>query len=53
MDLSRAFVNFEGIEFDRWFMVVDLNGKFITAREHPILYQLKATPIQNGLVLSM
>lgn len=49
---NRAFSTEEGLRGDRRYMVVNLDGNFITARTHPRLQQIIVTPIEGGLWLS-
>ncbi|WP_219615391.1 MOSC N-terminal beta barrel domain-containing protein, partial [Aeromonas salmonicida] len=51
MPLTRALVTEEGLQGDRRYMVVKPDGTFITARTHPQLQQVVATPIEGGLQL--
>ncbi|MFQ2222843.1 MOSC N-terminal beta barrel domain-containing protein [Aeromonas enteropelogenes] len=51
MALTRARVTEEGLLGDRRYMVVKPDGTFITARTHPQLQQVQATPIDDGLLL--
>ncbi|MEB6606317.1 MOSC N-terminal beta barrel domain-containing protein [Aeromonas sanarellii] len=51
MPLSRAQVTEEGLAGDRRYMVVKPDGSFITARTHPQLQQVVATPMDGGLQL--
>ncbi|MFM4835452.1 MOSC N-terminal beta barrel domain-containing protein [Aeromonas veronii] len=51
MPLARARVTEEGLAGDRRYMVVKPDGTFITARTHPQLQQVVATPIEGGLQL--
>ncbi|MFQ2546711.1 MOSC N-terminal beta barrel domain-containing protein [Aeromonas caviae] len=51
MPLSRALVTEEGLAGDRRYMVVKPDGSFITARTHPQLQQVVATPMDGGLQL--
>ncbi|MFC6669132.1 MOSC domain-containing protein [Marinobacterium aestuariivivens] len=50
--LERAFVERAGLTFDRRFVVADATGGFMTARRHPRLLQVRATPTADGLWLS-
>ncbi|GGO79627.1 hypothetical protein GCM10011348_14370 [Marinobacterium nitratireducens] len=50
--LERAFVERAGLAFDRRFVLTDNDGQFLTARRHPRLLQVRATPTSDGLVLS-
>ena len=49
MPLARARVTEEGLAGDRRYMVVKPDGTFITARTHPQLQQVVATPVAGGL----
>lgn len=51
MPVTRARVTEEGLVGDRRYMVVKPDGTFITARTHPRLQQVVATPIEGGLQL--
>jgi uncharacterized protein YcbX/ferredoxin-NADP reductase len=51
MPLTRARVTEEGLLGDRRYMVVKPDGSFITARTHPQLQQVVATPMEGGLQL--
>ena len=51
MPLERARVTQEGLAGDRRYMVVKPDGTFITARTHPQLQQVVATPVEGGLQL--
>ena len=51
MPLTRALVTEEGLLGDRRYMVVKPDGSFITARTHPQLQLVVATPIEGGLLL--
>ncbi|MFQ2269121.1 MOSC N-terminal beta barrel domain-containing protein [Aeromonas enteropelogenes] len=51
MALTRARVTEEGLLGDRRYMVVKPDSTFITARTHPQLQQVQATPIDGGLLL--
>ncbi len=48
---DRAFVELRGLRGDRRWMIVDADGKFITARKHPRLVMVRATPNDEGLSL--
>lgn len=50
--VSAAFVEPKGLNFDREFMLTEPDGKFITARKDPELYRLTAFPIATGLVIT-
>lgn len=47
----QAFVQRQGLNFDREFMVTETNGTFITARKDAVLYRLSAYPISTGIVI--
>lgn len=47
--VSQAFVEPKGLNFDREFMITESDGKFITARKDLELYRLTAFPISTGL----
>lgn len=51
MPLTRALVTEEGLLGDRRYMVVKPDGSFITARTHPQLQLVTATPMDGGLQL--
>ncbi|MGB6190107.1 MAG: MOSC N-terminal beta barrel domain-containing protein [Aeromonas molluscorum] len=51
MTLNRARVGEEGLDGDRRYMVVKPDGTFITARTHPQLQQVVASPLEGGLQL--
>lgn len=51
LHLSRAYVETEGLSFDRRFMVADNNGKMITARQQPKLLRITASLLSDGLYL--
>ena len=51
MPLTRALVTQEGLLGDRRYMVVKPDGSFITARTHPQLQLVTATPVEGGLQL--
>jgi len=48
---SSAWVEPEGLAFDRRFVLADLQGRFITGRTQPELTQITAALTQNGLKL--
>jgi uncharacterized protein len=50
--LERAFVERAGLSFDRRFVLADATGRFLTARKHPGLLRVRATPSVDGLILS-
>lgn len=47
--VAQAFVQPQGLNFDREFMLTEPNGKFITARKDGELYLFSAFPIPFGL----
>ena len=47
MPLERARVTQEGLAGDRRYMVVKPDGSFITARTHPQLQLVTATPVEG------
>ncbi|MDV5169609.1 hybrid-cluster NAD(P)-dependent oxidoreductase [Photobacterium rosenbergii] len=49
---SQAWVEQQGLSFDRRFMVTRPDGSMITARKHPQLVKVSAALLSNGLVLS-
>ncbi|KHT64211.1 flavodoxin [Photobacterium gaetbulicola] len=51
INLSHAWVEQQGLSFDRRFMVSRLDGSMITARKHPQLVKVSAALVSNGLVL--
>lgn len=52
IELSSAWVETQGLSFDRRFMVADITGRMITAREHHQMLRVKAALHSNGLVLT-
>ncbi|MEM0550053.1 MULTISPECIES: MOSC N-terminal beta barrel domain-containing protein [Aeromonas] len=52
MPQARARITQEGLAGDRRYMVVKPDGTFITARTHPQLQQVVATPVAGGLQLN-
>lgn len=50
--VSQAFVEPKGLNFDREFMITEANGKFITARKDQELYRLTVFPIATGIVIT-
>ncbi|MCQ1059309.1 hybrid-cluster NAD(P)-dependent oxidoreductase [Photobacterium sp. ZSDE20] len=49
---SQAWVELQGLSFDRRLMVTRLDGSMITARKHPQLVKVSAALLPNGLVLT-
>ncbi|AZZ91340.1 MOSC domain-containing protein [Hahella sp. KA22] len=52
VSLSKVAITNWGADRDRRFMLVDANGKFITARKHHGLVLVKAVSADKGLMLS-
>lgn len=52
LQFSHAQVTSSGLAFDRVFMLTELDGKFITARQHPQLVCFTPTLITNGIVIT-
>lgn len=53
LELKSAFVNSSGIQFDREWMLTDLNGNFITQREFPVLNLIQVKSVsENGISLN-
>ncbi|NVK43966.1 MAG: MOSC domain-containing protein [Oceanospirillaceae bacterium] len=52
IQLDRAFTERAGLAFDRRFVLADRDGRFLTARKHPRLLQVRGTPTADGLILS-
>lgn len=52
IDLERARVETCGLENDRRWLAVDMNGVFLTQRSHPHLATMIAKPTLNGLSLA-
>lgn len=50
--VQQAFVLPQGLNFDREFMITELDGTFITARKEVELFRLSAFPIPQGLIIS-
>lgn len=49
---SHAWVEQQGLSFDRRFMVTRADGSMITARKHPQLVKVSAALQPNGLILN-
>lgn len=49
--VQKAFVQSQGLNFDREFMITELDGKFITARKDEVLYKISALPVPQGLLI--
>lgn len=49
--LVSSDVEEKGLQFDRRYMLIDEDGKFITGRTHPQLTQIKIKLISGGLVV--
>jgi uncharacterized protein len=52
LDLCRCAVSNEGMAFDRRFMLADDKGRMLTGRALPKLVQVKATPLNHGLLVT-
>ncbi|MEJ2763412.1 hybrid-cluster NAD(P)-dependent oxidoreductase [Photobacterium sp. MCCC 1A19761] len=52
LSLSQAWVEKQGLSFDRRFMVAKPDGSMVTARKHPDLVKVTATLQPQGLTLS-
>lgn len=52
IELSSSWVEKQGLSFDRRFMVADMNGRMITARENNQMVRVKSALQSNGLVLT-
>jgi len=50
--LSSSWVEKQGLSFDRRFMVADINGKMVTARDNHQMVRIKSALQTNGLVLT-
>jgi uncharacterized protein len=50
--VSKAEVEVRGLRYDRRWMIVDSNGKFITGRQLPKMVLIQALPSENGLLLN-
>ena len=50
--ISNAWVEKQGLVFDRRFMLKDRAGNMITARKYPVLVTVRCTLIQDGLVFT-
>lgn len=49
---SQAWVEKQGMAFDRRFMVAKPSGDMVTARKYPQMVKVKAALLADGLVLS-
>jgi uncharacterized protein len=52
LNLTQAQVNESGFQFDRQFMLSQLDGTFITARQYPQLLLLKPKLTNTGLMIT-
>ena len=52
LSVEQAYVTLEGLLGDRRFMLAKANGMFISARTHPRLQRIQATPVAGGLDVS-
>ena len=50
--VEQAFVQPQGLNFDREFMITEPDGTFITARKDKVLYQLSAFPISSYNIMT-
>ncbi|WP_312344194.1 YcbX family protein [Leclercia sp.] len=50
--LTHALADVSGFAFDRIFMVTELDGTFITARQFPQMVRFTPAPVQDGLHLT-
>ncbi|MDH2997237.1 Fe-S protein [Pasteurellaceae bacterium LFhippo2] len=50
--VEQAVVNLQGLNFDREFMITELDGTFVTARKDKALYQLSAFPVSSGILIA-
>lgn len=51
LDVPSAQVESRGLQFDRRWMLVDANARFVTARQHPKLLRFAVECIREGLVI--
>ncbi len=51
--LSEATLGPEGFRFDRAWMVVDENDRFLTQRQHPEMALVRAVPDDEGITLTL
>lgn len=49
--VEQAFVEAKGLNFDREFMITEMDGKFMTARKDAAFYHLSAFPIATGIII--
>ncbi|HGJ5875255.1 MAG TPA: YcbX family protein [Arsenophonus sp.] len=49
--LSKAYTENSGLVFDRYFMVTNTQGKFITVRQYPHMLLFKPIILDNGIQL--
>ncbi|MFM7396851.1 MAG: MOSC domain-containing protein [Gammaproteobacteria bacterium] len=52
IDLDVARIGPRGLQYDREWMFITAEGRFITQRSHPVLARLEATPDDSGVTLS-
>lgn len=50
--LSSAWVEKQGLAFDRRFMVAMSDGGMVTARKYPVMVKVKSSLLADGLILS-
>ena len=48
---TQAWVEQQGLAFDRCFMLTTLSGTMITARQHPRLFQVSVSLMPDGIVI--
>ena len=51
IDLDEARLGPRGLQYDREWMFITAEGRFITQRSHPVLARLKAEPDELGVTL--
>ncbi|MCK6263745.1 YcbX family protein [Vibrio sp. ZSDE26] len=52
ISLSSSWVEFQGLSFDRRFMLATSDGTMVTARKYPQMVQVKASLLPNGFVFT-
>lgn len=50
--LPSAWCDYRGLEFDRRFILCEMDGRFITARREPVLLEVMGTITADGIVFS-
>jgi MOSC domain-containing protein len=53
ISLDEAVVEERGLKFDRRLMLVDVNGRFVTARQYPKLSKIQSDLVDSGLVVNV